>query len=665
MQRLYNELKSNPVVYVTRDIERALGIDPNTEGYFIISNNSDFAKQFGAGKRNVSLLLDGIQHSTADILKTSFAQNFIKNIKNPSLLVFKNTPQIEKICGEFGWKLLNPPAEIAGKIEEKISQVKVFESLNDLFLKYKITECKNLNWEGKKFILQFNYSHTGSGTLLIDSEEKLNGVKNKFPEREARISDFIEGPLFTNNNVLSGDDLIIGNVSYQITGLKHFADKAFSTIGNDWGLAKKMLTPTNLEYYKLIVKSVAEELKKLDWKGLFGIDVVMDEKTGKMFLIEVNARQPASTTFESWLQNKTTSDGINIFEAHLAGLLGLNLSMEKIKPISSGSQIIKRIAKYNDLSEEILKIISKLKRANLDVIHYNNKNIGSELLRIQSNESFLKGHNELSNIGRKVLNILRYDSLTLGEDAQELIDSYINLEVGKNLISVPYFNNARIKTRGGLKVFTGKGNPEEIKEEISIISKKKKINLHEFNKEQAKQFLIENNIGIDCSGFAYYILDAELKNKKHTSLRSVIKFPTIKNLFRKIIAKLRVVQNTNVLTLAQDENSYSILPKDSRPGDFIVIINSGPKKDLNHIMVITNTETKGNKITYAHSFAWSADGRYNHGVRTGEIEIIDDSAGLLQQKWTEKEMSGDENETYVRAKQAKILDIRRLKHLTT
>ena len=664
MKTLQDKLKSNPIVYVTRDIERALGISPDTEGYFIISNNTDFAKQTAAGRKNI-LLMPGTEiKSTADILQSDSAKQFINKIKNPSILVFKNTSQVEKICADNGWKLLNPPSAVAGEIEAKISQVKIFQSLGDLFLKYEIAKCKDIQWPacagrpGNKFILQFNYSHTGSGTILIDEEKKLAEIKAKFPEREARISDFVVGPLFTNNNAL-GNGLLMGNISYQITGLPYFTDGIFSTIGNDWGLAQRILTPGNLKQFKSIVESVAAELKKLNWKGLFGVDVILDEKTDKMRLIEVNARQPASTTFESVLQDKIKG-GINIFEAHLAGLLGLDLSAEKLKAIAGGSQIIKRICKNENFTDKTEKI-KKIKATGCEVISYNNEKPDSELLRIQSEKSFMDGHNKLSELGAAILNIIHPNDLSLSQDAQAAVDSYLNLKIGNNIISVPYFNNARIKTRGGLKVYTGKGDIKEIEEEISILEKKQKIDLSAMNKEDAKKFLVDNNIGIDCSGFAYYVLDAESRSRTNLSLRAVIKFPEIKSFLRKIIAKLRVTQNVNVLTFCQNANSRPVSLKDARPGDFIAILNSGPKNDRNHIIIITDISgTAHKKIHYVHSFAWSADGKYNHGVRKGEIEIINENAGLLAQKWTEQGLSGEENETFTRARQAEVLELRRL-----
>ena len=125
MKSLTDKLKSNPIIYVTRDIERAMSIDPDTEGYFIISNNNDFAKQSSVNKKNILLIKEKEILSTAELLKHTDTKEFIKKFTNPSILVFKNTAQIEKICEENKWNLLNPPSKISNKIEEKISQVEI------------------------------------------------------------------------------------------------------------------------------------------------------------------------------------------------------------------------------------------------------------------------------------------------------------------------------------------------------------------------------------------------------------------------------------------------------------------------------------------------------------------------------------------------------------
>jgi hypothetical protein len=66
------------------------------------------------------------------------------------------------------------------------------------------------------------------------------------------------------------------------------------------------------------------------------------------------------------------------------------------------------------------------------------------------------------------------------------------------------------------------------------------------------------------------------------------------------------------------------------------------------------------KLFYAHSFAWSIDGKYNHGIKSGTIEITDISKSILEQIWTENGKRSEENETYLRAREAQTLQLKRL-----
>ena len=62
----------------------------------------------------------------------------------------------------------------------------------------------------------------------------------------------------------------------------------------------------------------------------------------------------------------------------------------------------------------------------------------------------------------------------LSPKAQQLIHNYLNLPFkGVNGVRCPYFNNARLKQRGQLRVLVGKGTPGEIAEEAYIISVQK------------------------------------------------------------------------------------------------------------------------------------------------------------------------------------------------
>lgn len=385
--------------YVCRDIERATGLDLSFKNYFIITNESKYSKLLSKRYSNIILIRATSQLDTRELLELKKTKSLIK--KGDFVVVFKNTPQIEKICKNHNWNLLNPKAEISSRVEEKISQITWLGPLSKYLPKHKIDICKNINWRWKNFIIQFNHSHTGSGTILVDSKEKLEEIKNKFPMREARVVEYIKGPLFTNNNVVWGDKIMVGNINYQITGLSPFTDNHFATIGNDWALPHKILSKEQIKEYKKIVLAVGKRLKKDGWKGLFGVDIIVDENTKKLYLIEINARQPASTTFESILQaqSKTKSKLITTFQAHLGSLFELEPNGYELIDINDGAQIIQRVTQRIDRIR-----MPKIESGEVtNAIMYENTNLGSDLVRIQSKKGIMDNHNIFNEVGQTIL----------------------------------------------------------------------------------------------------------------------------------------------------------------------------------------------------------------------------------------------------------------------
>lgn len=400
------------VIYVTRDLERALGLPLDTPGYFIIANFTPFAKLAAAGHDNVLLIEAAELLDTHELLAHPRAVDFITARANPHILVFKNTGVIEKICAAHGWQLLNPSATLANTVEEKISQVEWLGELASFLPEHKIQLLKNVRFEDRPFVLQFNRAHTGNGTLLIDSTEKLRELQTKFPERPVRVTKYVEGVMCTSNNVVTATGVMVGNTSYQITGLAPFTDQPFTTIGNDWRLGNALTH----EGHASMVKKIGERLQLSGWRGLFGIDFVV--AGSNFYLIEINARQPASVAYESYLQQRvrdkryeigdTVNPAITTFEAHLWSLLGEDLADKELIEVSDGAQIILRNQNGRNFSPEKLGEFSeKLLAHDFNVIPYTNSAPGSDLLRIQSATGIMSGHGEFNERGAQILKCLK------------------------------------------------------------------------------------------------------------------------------------------------------------------------------------------------------------------------------------------------------------------
>jgi formate-dependent phosphoribosylglycinamide formyltransferase (GAR transformylase) len=205
----------------------------------------------------------------------------------------------------------------------------------------------------------------------------------------------------------------MGNISYQITGLPPFTDNEFSTIGNDWGLAHKILTETDKNNIGTIVAEIGTKLQRDGWRGLFGVDVVLDEKSKRVYLIEVNARQPASATYESFLEEQAREKGaagVTIFEAHLMALLGSPIEEDVIE-ITDGAQILQRVTKsiqaiFDDVGD-------KLEKKGYQAISYQNADMNADLLRVQSPTSIMESHGSFNSKGIEIMEAIKTSRLNL------------------------------------------------------------------------------------------------------------------------------------------------------------------------------------------------------------------------------------------------------------
>jgi hypothetical protein len=385
-----------PLVYVVPDIERALGREPGGD-YFVITNRTPYAESVAKKYPDNVYLIDGA-YATSELLALP---EVIKNIHlhDADVMVFIGNATAERAANAHGLRLIHPKAKLASQIEGKISQIEWLGPLASLLPKYKVGPLKNFHYDGYPLILQFGFSHTGEGTHLIDSEEKLARFQDKFPKRLARTLRYIDGEVFTVNAVVAGDTTLVGNISFQITGLAPFADLPYSTVGNDWALPQKILSPGQLTEIRSMAESVGKRLGEAGWRGLFGIDVICETKTGKIYLIEINARQPASTTLESQLQKKA-GDGLTVFDAHIRALRG-EKNVGTLQDIHDGAQIVQRVTKSRN--KKTLHVdTDMIEMAGFGVIRYENDEPNSDLVRITSSTGIMSSPTTLNTHGKTI-----------------------------------------------------------------------------------------------------------------------------------------------------------------------------------------------------------------------------------------------------------------------
>jgi signal peptidase I len=251
---------------------------------------------------------------------------------------------------------------------------------------------------------------------------------------------------------------------------------------------------------------------------------------------------------------------------------------------------------------------------------------------------------------------------TISNSALDIIDQYKNFKVGNAICSVPYYNNRTSALRGALKVEIGKGSPKDIFDEIQQIFYKNKIDIKTLKSEELKTILTDNNLGLDCSAFAYYVLNEESLSINKGSIDKHLSFPYCSGLFGKIKCKIRPIENTDVKTFAHNDNSRIIKINEIKPGDIITMTGGPDNNDRDHILIINRIEYQNfipSTVHYVHAVAWPTDGQYGHGIHNGTINIINTEKSIIEQIWIENDKRNDENYTHTRAKKS-LTEIRRL-----
>lgn len=329
-----NYESTKPIFFVCNDPERALGLEHIIENYHIICSDDNPFIQI-AKERGIQIFslakIEGktnpIFRNSNRLLKHKKVQEYIKKNtpknEKPNIIVFKVSLQIEKTCAKLNYNLLNTTSALNKRFELKISQYNNLKNLGSFFPKTIISTLGNTTYSklknklGEKIVIQYNRGHTGNSTIFINNEKEYIKQKRKYRNRLARIAEYIQGDVYTLNACITRFGIVYGGISFQITGIEGLTSKEGGTVGNDWKYPEK-ISPKNHKQIKEILSRLEKSLISQKYKGLFGIDFIITPKQ-RIYLIELNARQPASTPIHTKLM--LNEEFIPLQAFHLAEFL--------------------------------------------------------------------------------------------------------------------------------------------------------------------------------------------------------------------------------------------------------------------------------------------------------------------------------------------------------
>lgn len=195
--------------------------------------------------------------------------------------------------------------------------------------------------------------------------------------------------------------------------------------------------------------------------------------------------------------------------------------------------------------------------------------------------------------------------------SQLLKEAYTHfvLDIGGKHVPIPYRINIPPVEHSAKQ---GKSSPEVLLNQLRTEATEQKFDLKSASVEEIREFMRQNQLGLDCSGFVYRMLDYLIEEVKEKTLTG-FGFPH--------------VGRTNVATLTSDEFSIPIQTvNDIRPGDIIRVNSTQP---ILHALIVL--ETINNTIIYAHS----SETQLKNGVHKALITIMNPDLPIHEQRWEE------------------------------
>ena len=204
---------------------------------------------------------------------------------------------------------------------------------------------------------------------------------------------------------------------------------------------------------------------------------------------------------------------------------------------------------------------------------------------------------------------------------QDLFYNYTHLPLGGKEIVCPYWINSLKRLRYGPG--GGKGNPQENIMHTNSKAKEKNIDLNKQSEREIVLFMKKNRIGVDCSGFAFWMLNALDLEKGGNGIYDDI--PNSRGKIIKIRASTKMLTDEGISFFVQKINEI-------KPGDMIRL------RGGHHLAVVLEIEKDKDrntqKIIYAHSS--SCFFTAVSGVHKESIIIKDSEKSIQEQDWREQ-----------------------------
>lgn len=291
------------------------------------------------------------------LLSHPHVKSFLKTKPGPIyLLLYQSYPELEELARQEGWTILANPAELRMQAADRTFFEDMMEELpvNRVPGRFhplgEIHSRRYNDWvleTGPRFVVQLPEVHQGGGrgTFFIGSAEDYRKLRQRLEQgmwrgatiRRIYVRPFIEGTPVSLAMCVTGQGILMSGLQRQLIDLPYCRgleeDGVFC--GHTWGEGD---WPVSLrEAAKTQGRAIGAYLADLGYKGILGIDFIIDSEGEKVIPIELNPRLTGAFPVLSQIHLK---QGLIPMEAfHILEFLGIpyEMDVEELNTQYSGS----------------------------------------------------------------------------------------------------------------------------------------------------------------------------------------------------------------------------------------------------------------------------------------------------------------------------------------
>lgn len=275
------------------------------------------------------------KQNTSSILGQSRVSQYLKTqAAGFHLLVYKSTPKTEKIVHAFGGQVLAPPSAVRDPFEDKKEFRVLAQQAGLPLLPGETLRIDDLNPEklshlqtqyGPKLVFQLTDYTVGGGigTVFVEDKEKFDWLLGYVKRRReggkeltwVNVTPFMEGEGASINGMVTREGVLAGPLQMQLLDVPEvtaFAGRSGVFCGHDW--TEGRFTPKQQKQAEQLVQTWGTFMAKKGYKGIFGLDVIVDQKQDKVYPIECNARYTGGFPPYAMLQLVAGEPSFDVFQ---------------------------------------------------------------------------------------------------------------------------------------------------------------------------------------------------------------------------------------------------------------------------------------------------------------------------------------------------------------